>query len=154
MTTKTALASLVRVADVMTADVVTIDAGATVFDAAAALTERRVGGAPVLRGGSIVGVVSKSDLTDTRKELEVLVEKVMTHVVYAVRATDPAFLAVQLMVDESIHRVMVIDDLGHLAGIVTATDILRAVRAGQSLVPNREHVALEYVDLRKLGAAT
>ncbi len=150
MTTKTALASIVRVADIMTSDVHTVEATATVFEAATTLTERQIGGAPVLKGGQIAGVVSKTDLMDTRKELEVRVEKVMTPVVYAVRATDPAFLAVQLMVDEAIHRVVVIDDLGHLAGIVTATDILRALRAGKSLVPLGERVELEYVDLRKL----
>lgn len=36
-----------------------------------------------------------------------------------------------------------------LPGIVNATDVLRALRAGKSLVPNTEHVELEYVDLRK-----
>jgi predicted transcriptional regulator len=150
VTTKMALANIVRVADIMTSDVMTIPVDSNVFDAAEALTKRHVSGAPVLRGTSVVGVVSKTDLMDTRKDLEVRVDKVMTHVIYAVRATDPAFLAVQLMVDESIHRVIAIDDLGNLAGIVTSSDILRALRAGHSIVPMAEHVKLEYVDLRKL----
>lgn len=149
MSTKTAVVKVVRVADIMSSDVMTIDADASVFDAAEALTHRHVSGTPVLRGKAIVGVVSKTDLMDTRKDLEVRVDKVMTPVVYAVRATDPAFLAVHLMVDESIHRVVAIDDLGHLAGIVTSSDVLRAVRAGHALVPSTTPVALDYVDLRK-----
>jgi predicted transcriptional regulator len=151
VTTKTAMPKIMRVADVMTSDVMFIEAHATVFEASSALTERKVGGAPVLRGSAIVGVVSKTDLTDTRKDLEVRVDKVMTPVVYAVRATDPAFLAVQLMVDESIHRVIVVDDLGNLAGIVTSSDILQAIRNGKPIVPLNDRVELDYVDLRQFG---
>ena len=76
----------------------------------------------------------------------------MTPVVYAVRATDPAFLAVKLMVDESIHRVVVIDDLGNLAGIVTSSDVLRAIRDGKVIETMSNPTRLEYVDLRQQGA--
>jgi CBS-domain-containing membrane protein len=153
MSVKTAIARVVRVAEIMCERVITVPAEATVFDAATTLSTHRVGGAPVLRGSRVVGVVSKSDLVDTRKELEVRVDRVMTPVVYAVRATDPAFLAVQLMVDEAIHRVIVVDDLGALAGIVTPFDVLRALRHGKIIAPHNEHVTLEYVDLREMATA-
>jgi CBS-domain-containing membrane protein len=67
----------------------------------------------------------------------------MTHVVYAVRATDPAWAAVHLMLRENIHRVVVVDDRGALVGIVVPTDVLRAL-------VNEEDAAVEYVDLRKV----
>ena len=151
MTTKTAMPSILRCNEIMTTNVMTVAADSDTFEAANALTERHVSGAPVLRGSSIVGVVSKTDLTDTRKEMEVRVDKVMTPVVYAVRASDPVYLAVQLMVDESIHRVIVVDDFGHVAGIVTGSDVLRAIRDGRSIVPMAGKMKLDYVDLRKLG---
>ena len=74
----------------------------------------------------------------------------MTRLVFAVRELDPAWLAVQLMVDESIHRAMVVDDMGRLRGIVSPLDILRAIRDGKTIAPNAE-VQVDYVDLRKLG---
>jgi len=50
----------------MTAEVITLAASTSVDDAARSLTFHQVTGAPVLDGGRIVGVVSKSDLVDPR----------------------------------------------------------------------------------------
>lgn len=57
---KKAVAATVR--DVMTRDPITIQADATVEDAATLLVERDVSRLPVLDGGVLVGVVSKSDI--------------------------------------------------------------------------------------------
>jgi acetoin utilization protein AcuB len=51
-----------RVKDVMTTEVVTIGANATVQEAAARLLEHKVGSLPVLEGGALVGIVTTSDL--------------------------------------------------------------------------------------------
>lgn len=50
------------VGTVMTKDPVTIDADATVEEAATLLVDRDVSRLPVLEGGKLVGVVSKSDV--------------------------------------------------------------------------------------------
>lgn len=55
-----AVAATVR--DVMTPDPLTIQAGASVEDAATLLVERDVSRLPVLDGGVLVGIVSKSDI--------------------------------------------------------------------------------------------
>lgn len=49
------------VADVMTADPVTVDAAASMEDVATTMVEREVGRVPVLDAGRVVGIVSKSD---------------------------------------------------------------------------------------------
>jgi CBS-domain-containing membrane protein len=61
-------------------------------------------------------------------------------------------LAVQLMVDETIHRVVVVDDLGNICGIVAPIDVLRALRDGKpvTFAAASEPLKLDYVDLRKL----
>lgn len=151
MHSKLAVATMVRVRDVMRSPVICIDADATVRDAAQNLTEHRISGAPVLKGTQLVGMVSKSDLVDPRNELQARVDKVMTPVVYAVRVDDPAMLAVKLMVDENIHRALVIDDAGELAGIVAPIDICRALRSG-TVLANDGPVDVRYVDLRRLAA--
>lgn len=146
---KTGLASVVRVRDVMTAEVVHVDAAATVFDAAELLSKHQIGGAPVLKKGRLVGMVSKSDLVDPRNELEARVDRVMTRVAYGVRQSDPLSLAVQLIVDENIHRALVVDDDGTVVGIITPIDVLRAMRHGYFAGEN--HIEVAYVDLRSLG---
>src|SRR5262249_51432904 len=93
-----------RVSDIMTNKVITLSRDATTGEAARRLTTHRVSGAPVIERGRIIGVVSKSDLLDMRTRPsepgEVTVDDVMTHLVFAVRPSDPAMLAVRLMVEE------------------------------------------------------
>jgi predicted transcriptional regulator len=146
---KTGLANVVRVRDVMTTEVVHVDADATVMDAADVLSKHKIGGAPVLKSGRLVGMVSKSDLVDPRNEWEARVDRVMTRVAYGVRQSDPLALAVQLIVDENIHRALVVDDEGVVVGIVTPIDVLRAMRNGE--FASEERVDVAYVDLRRLG---
>jgi CBS domain-containing protein len=49
-------------ADVMTAPVVTVDEDADIREIARLLDTHRIKRVPVLRGGSVVGVVSRADL--------------------------------------------------------------------------------------------
>ncbi len=57
---KKAVAATVR--DVMTADPITVDAGASIEDAATRLVERDVSRLPVLDEGRLIGIVSKRDV--------------------------------------------------------------------------------------------
>src|SRR5919112_1386779 len=53
---------MLRLRDIMTTKVVTVDAGATVREAMELLARHHVSGAPVVSGQSLVGVVSATDL--------------------------------------------------------------------------------------------
>jgi CBS domain-containing protein len=154
-----------RVRDIMTTKVITLPREATTGEAARCLTTHRVSGAPVVDRGRIVGVVSKTDLLDMRTRPsepgDLTVDDVMTHLIFAVRPSDPAMLAVRLMVEEGIHRAVVVDEGGRLAGVISPMDVLRAlargepVQDGESPVTTREThaepaVAVQYVDLREM----
>jgi predicted transcriptional regulator len=133
-----------RVADVMNDALVVLDMRMTLDVAARILAERRISGAPVVSAsGRPIGVVSHADLLDPRHQgPDSTVEKAMTKVLYAVRPSDPAMMAVRLMVKENIHRVIVVDDQnGKLLGIVTAMDILRAVARSEP----EENVEVEFI---------
>ncbi len=156
-----------RVRDIMTTDVFTLSRDETMQEAARALSNQRVGGAPVIDNGRIIGVVSKSDLLEVAAHRDpagerLYVNDVMTHLVFAVRPGDPAILAVRLMVEEGIHRAVVVDEQGKLVGIVTPMDVLRAIVRGKQLqdvdapdsdfMPHAEPaVAVQYVDLREFA---
>jgi CBS-domain-containing membrane protein len=154
-----------RVRDIMTTKVITLRRDATTGEAARCLTNHRVSGAPVVDGSRIVGVVSKTDLLDMRTRPsvpgDVTVDDVMTHLIFAVRPGDPAMLAVRLMVEEGIHRAVVVDAGGKLAGLVSPMDVLRALARGDSVQDRQESVtareihaepavAVQYVDLREM----
>lgn len=140
-----------RVRDLMAADVITLDANEPVGVALERLRARRMGGAPVISDGHVVGVVSRTDLTDIRHDTDgdrlTVVKEVMTHVLYAVQPDDPAIHAARLMAQENVHRVVVVSPDGRLVGIVTSMDVVRAVSAGQSLTLPDADVPVEFVRL-------
>ncbi len=123
---------MLRVRDIMTPEVVVVGAGETLDSAAQLLTDERIGGAPVIENGRIVGVISKTDLVDPdhKKKGKNRVEEVMTKVIYGVRPRDPVMSAVRLMALENVHRAVVIDGDGRLAGMVTPMDVIRALARG------------------------
>ena len=142
-----------EVRDVMSEAVVFVRADMLAAEAAEILTRHRIHGAPVLgHRGRVVGVVSKTDLVDPRRAGEEgggLVESLMTRMLFAVRARDPVMQAVRLMVEEDIHRALVVNDDGTLAGIVAPMDILRGLLNGLS-VGSVPADPVRFVDLRTL----
>jgi CBS-domain-containing membrane protein len=131
-----------------------LNAGQTQEEAWNLLRTHGVSGAPVLDRGGLVGVITRSDLADPRRrapETSGTVADAMTRLVYAVRASDPAMVAVRLMLEEEIHRAVVINADGSLAGIISLTDILRALAHGVDLRdPSVTGCAVDFVDLRTL----
>jgi CBS-domain-containing membrane protein len=153
-----ATAGGMRVADVMTTDVTFLETSQTLDDAWEILHARSITGAPVLNSrGRLVGIASKADLADPRRHAGDVVgtvrtvRDVMTRVIYAVRARDSLLSAVKLMIDEDIHRAIVVGDNGSLAGIVTPMDVLRALLRSEDTARSAQRaVRLAYVDLREL----
>ncbi|MBX3232514.1 MAG: CBS domain-containing protein [Labilithrix sp.] len=94
---------------------------------AAALAERGLGGAPVCtRDGAVVGVISKTDLTEHYGRAEErLARDLMTPHVLTVRADAPLELAIRRMAVENVHQLVVVDERERFAGVVTSMDILR-----------------------------
>ena len=150
---KFGMVKVARVRDVMSEGVVFVNAETSAAQAADVLGRHRINGAPVLGNkGRVVGVVSKTDLLDARhrpENGEMQVEDAMTRVVFAVRVDDPLMLAVRLMVNEDIHRALVVNDDGSLAGIVSPMDVLRGLANGIHLGED-DTEPMSYVDLRKL----
>lgn len=142
---KVASIDVLRVKDVMSTNVLTVPFSATLGQAAQLLHDARVGGAPVVNGaGKVLGMLSRTDLADPRHagSSDAPVADAMTRVVFGVRKDDALKWAIRLMVDEHVHRVAVTDRAGHLVGIVTAMDVLRAIAPEK-----RTDLGFEYVDL-------
>lgn len=147
--TKAAFPNMTRVEDIMSRDVIVLRHDQTSADAAEVLRREQIGGAPVFCGDKLVGVISKGDLLNAQGRGDTRLEHLMTKAVYAVRPTDPAILAVQLIVDEGVHRVLVVDEGKRMVGIVTPIDVCKAVRAEKPLsYSSHDVVQLRYTDLR------
>jgi CBS domain-containing protein len=138
-----------RVADVMTVDVVTVDKDASLRDVAALLTERHISGLPVVDQGHVVGVVSEGDivakergrtagrrglfgvLLGERATAELKLEArtagtAMTSPALTIAPDRPVAEAAATMVDDGVNRLPVVSTDGELLGIVTRADLVRA----------------------------
>ena len=147
--------------DVMTTMVATIDAGATVQEAAKLMLERRVSGLPVMdRKDRVVGVISEGDLvrrtelgTGTARSwwLRLLTENaaqdylkthgtsvsdVMTRPAVSVRRATPLHEVARLMEKHRIKRVPVLE-AGRLVGIVSRADLVRRLAMTPARTPPR-----------------
>lgn len=129
---------MLRVSDLMTHSVVTLLPEMTLAQAAATLSTIGVTGAPVCdEEGRIVGVFSQSDVArlDGSIAAGATVGDTMTRTVLTVRASDPLQAALGSMATHGVHRLPVLDDDGHLAGIITPMDVVRAIAGGRIQVP-------------------
>jgi len=119
------------VADLMTADesVRTLDAETTVASALDRMYDDGHTGYPVCRDGNVVGVVTLEDLSRLRasEQASTAVEDVMSTDLVTVSAGTPAFEALQTMDEEGVGRLLVTDEQGELAGLVTRSDLLTAL---------------------------
>jgi CBS domain-containing protein len=118
---------MLKVSDVMTRDVVSLDVGAVARDAGLVLESHGISGAPVLELGRVVGVLSKRDLVRSH-DPDARVRDIMTPLTRFVRAEDSVHTAVECLLEGKVHRVLVVSADGGLVGVVTPSDVLRAER--------------------------
>ena len=133
------------VRDVMTTRVIAVRGDASFKDMAAMLGSSGVSAFPVIdRAGKVVGVVSETDLLikeadrashpglfaglrrsrDQEKAAGVTAAELMTSPPVTIGPDEPAEHAAFLMYDRGVQRLPVVDEAGHLAGIVSQVDVL------------------------------
>lgn len=133
-----------RVRDIMTSDVLTLSPDVSIREAAEILAVERLGGAPVVRNGEMIGMLTARDLLDFMSSLSVepaevraateqgilndhTVEEAMTRAPLHTLAPDTsAELAAGVMKELGVHRLPVLEG-GRLIGIVSTVDFVRAV---------------------------
>lgn len=139
--------------DVMTANPASIHERATLLEASAFLTAKRISAAPVINdAGRPVGVLSGTDIVrhasrvcrmpsaisdfyktdqrivddDARSQLQTCtVHEAMTPTVFAVALDSPLPNVVEELLNRKVHRLFVIDAHGVLVGVISAINILR-----------------------------
>lgn len=151
MTTKKAKGPTAK--DVMTKTVTTVTAETSIESLVGLLKETKFSGFPVVDGGGkAVGLISQNDVlralasgssgdrkasakllegggTDARSLLTRTVRDLMTPKVLACAPGDSLAKVCKTMADNRVHRVVVLDG-GKVAGLVSATDVVRWVSKG------------------------
>jgi CBS domain-containing protein len=118
------------VKEIMTKNVVTIEANASVFDACMMYKEKKVGCLVVVDDETCVGVVTERDLIERsicqrRDPEKTKVREIMSQNIKVVYALDTAEKALETMKKYKIKKLPVISS-EKVVGIVTITDIAEA----------------------------
>jgi CBS domain-containing protein len=131
-----------RVAELMQTEVQTVSSDAVVNDAVVSLADSHVSALPVLdETGRMVGVISTTDIVaseeeaEDRKAREALFERtrvrdLMTPSPLTISPAADIKEAAQQMLDADVHRLFVTEG-ERLIGVISTTDIMRAVASGQ-----------------------
>ena len=116
------------VKDLMTKNVVTIDANKTVVEAATLMSENDIGDLIVMDNNTPVGIVTERDFVRRvlaeGKSTESKVSEVMTRPLKVIDPDAPIKEAARRMVNKRIRRLPVIKD-NKLVGIITAADFAK-----------------------------
>lgn len=142
--------STMKVADLMTREVVSVSPDTTIKDVAGLLVEHRISGVPVCDdSGRVIGVVSEADLlyresepakrdgplawlfqdevhAEARKAAARTAGEAMSSPPITIAGFRVAAAAARAMLDNRIKRLPVVDIHGKLQGIVTRSDLVRA----------------------------
>ncbi len=130
-----------RVADLMQPDVETIGPDATIADVLVSLADAHISALPVVdRRGRMLGVVSNSDVIAVEAEAEehgraellrgTAVRDIMTPRTLTISPQADIREAARQMLYAEVHRLFVASD-GELVGVISTTDIVRALATGK-----------------------
>lgn len=121
-----------RVSELASRSPVAAEVGMSVREAAARMTEERVSCLPVMRGEALVGIVTDRDLRSRvlgpGVSPDVSIEQIMTPDPLTLPMESSGFEALLAMTRLGIHHLPLLEN-ERLAGVVTATDLIRRERA-------------------------
>jgi CBS domain-containing protein len=122
-----------NVRDLMKTDIGACAPGDELVTVLLLMRDRRCGWAPVVDSrGVVVGVITDRDAAmaalnhPTRSATRISARDAMTVDVIACSATDPVRVALTTMAQHHVRRLPVLDERGHLEGVISIDDIVRA----------------------------
>ncbi|MCX6648198.1 MAG: CBS domain-containing protein [Candidatus Bathyarchaeota archaeon] len=137
-----------RVSDIMTKAPVTLSPAARADEVANIMREKGISSVILVTGGKPVGIVTERDLVHRvlapgKDPKKLMAADICTKPVIAVSVHTQVEDAVDTMNEHKIRRLVVIDDMDHVTGILTTDDI------GYNLKSMSEELAVKYLSLTK-----
>lgn len=129
------------VSELMTSHVRTVPAEVSARNALALMASHAISGVVVIDGGQPVGIFTERDavrLVATGADIGALpVRSVMTAPVLTIAASATPGTAIDLMRDREVRRLLVVNEAGGMAGVLTQTDLSRILENQQLAMENR-----------------
>jgi CBS domain-containing protein len=117
-----------QIRDRMVSDVVTVEPGTSVVDAAKRMIQEKKGPLPVVEGDRVVGMVTDRDViarvvAEGRDPSACSVDDIATRELVTARPDQDVDEARQLMAEHQLDRVLVTEEGDRLVGIISEADI-------------------------------
>jgi CBS domain-containing protein len=127
-----------RVAEVMSRGVTSVEPSATVQEAARQMAELDVGAILVGNDNALEGIITDRDIllrvvVEGRHPAEVAVREVMSATLFSCKADDAVESVLAQMRERQIRRMPVYDDSGRPVGVVTLGDVAKAVSGPEQI---------------------
>lgn len=134
-----------KVSEIMTTRVVSVEPGASVKDAAVLMNKHNIGAVPVVENGSMKGVVTDRDIvlrcvSEGRDPQSLHVSDICSSGAVSVGPAQSVSDALRIMSTEQVRRLPVMEN-GKLLGVVTLADIARE-RAGMELAQTISEISM------------
>ncbi|MGM0601997.1 MAG: CBS domain-containing protein [Bacillota bacterium] len=126
-----------QVKEIMTKDPVIIDVDSDVNEAARLLSYYNIGRLLVVKNNELVGIVTDGDLM-IEHDRDMPIKDFMTENLITVKEDDSIAEAASILKKHKISGMPVVNEEGHLAGIITVEDIVYRYVAKNSLQNKRE----------------
>lgn len=116
-----------QVKEIMTCDVEMVNSDAKVTDAAQKMKQLEVGALPIWENEELIGILTDRDIVvraiaQGKDPITTSVSEIMTPEVFYCLESDDLYEAAKIMEEESIHRLMVLNDNGEPVGFVSLAD--------------------------------
>jgi CBS domain-containing protein len=137
-----------RVSDIMTKTPIVLSPSASVDEVAHVMREKGISSVILVTNGKPIGIVTERDLVHRvmapgKDPKKLMAADICTKPVIAVSHHSEVEDAVETMNEYKIRRLVVVDDLDHVAGIITTDDV------GYNLKSMSEELAVKYLSLTK-----
>lgn len=129
------------VRDFMITDVVCVEIPGNRDDVLRILKRTGISGVPVLKGGELVGIITRKDLL--RKAEETQLGLLMTPDPVVIRPDAPIQEAAQLMVRHNIRRLPVVEN-GAMVGLISVADLIGAIAQIRPSLPIKDYISKTY----------
>jgi len=127
------------ITQIMSEEVKTVNTTQKLSEVRQMLSSNPIHHVPVVSGSKLVGMLSATDILglsfggyqlddrsmDSMLDHQFTIEEVMQKDVVTIRNRETIRDAAQVLAEGSFHSLPVVDDKGHLQGIVTSTDLIR-----------------------------
>ena len=118
----------VKIHEIMTSDVITIDIDEPIEHCASIMTSRRIRHLPVMQDGRLISLISITDIVDLMKTVRQIVDS-KTRPLQTISPDATVQAAVQIMSTEKISALPVVVEHDQLVGIISERDYVRKVAA-------------------------